>query len=217
VRFFSLLALLFGLFPISPSSAAVAYLTFRPESVQALIAAGDYVPLSKDYVAEVNFSPAVGSNLLGPPTVQSGDYLALSPNTPIDGVGYWSTFGHDMELVWGSSIPGFGPYGSSTYRTRFSIFALGTESVSIDGFWRDEISFVNLDSLLSPGALWSIYDTTYWPSGSERSATYWARLTGISTNNPLQQIPEPATALLLLAGLAAIGRLGTPIFGAARS
>ena len=199
------LAVLLSVFlRIPESSATVAYLTFQPTSVQALIAAGDYTPLAKNYVVQADFALPPSGNLLGTGVLLSGNYLHSPPETPIAGLSYWTTYSQNMDLVWGSSQPGYGPYGSTAYRTRFSIFAQGTESISIDGFWQDQVQYVDINSLLTPGALWSIHDATSWPNGAERSVTYWARLVDISSNNPLQRLPEPSSIALLVLGLAVI-------------
>jgi hypothetical protein len=73
--------------------------------------------------------------------------------------------------------------------------ASNTDMVQIDGLWADRINLVDESSLLTPNALWTIYDTSRRADGSEYFGSFFANLVSVTA------IPEPSTLALVLLGI----------------
>lgn len=123
-----------------------------------------------------------------------GNYHSLGQVKPtyasMYNLGVW-TLGAN-QTSWGSGST----YGSFDYQTRVSFSGeSNTDMVSINGFWGDRINLVDESSLLTPNALWTIYDTDRRADGSEYFGSFFANLVSVTA------IPEPSTLALVLLGI----------------
>jgi hypothetical protein len=116
----------------------------------------------------------------------------------------WTVWPTAKSNIWGS-----GPTsGGVSYTTRTSIYVQSdVDKVQVDGFWSDSIPLIGAQSFLTPGALWTIYDTARNDSGGEVFGFFRASLTSLSDTDPTAVVPEPGTlALAAIAMLAAASR-----------